>query len=119
MADDDTTPHPTTEELRQAVGFKEEAPPPPAAPTDDGVVHPTTDEVRAAAGFAEVAGVLVPQAQAEEQAQLLQAQETMPASNPSLAARAPVSNPGEVQRMGEAAPNPATYRTRRARADSE
>jgi len=135
MADDDATVHPTNEEVRKFVGAKEVdghlVPEAHAehfanqrarlgAPRDDDpTVHPTTDEVRAAAGFVEVAGFLVPQAQAEEQAQLLQSQETMPASNPTLAARAPTSNPGEVQRVAEAAPNPATYRTRRARADSE
>jgi hypothetical protein len=124
---DDTTVHPTTEELRAAAGVEEvngqlvtkskaghlRSRLSEAAKPDDGVVHPTTDEVRKATGFKEVAGFLVPESQAEEHAQLLQSQATMPAPLGS-----PAANPA-VARVAEAAPNPAQYRTRRTKADSE
>jgi hypothetical protein len=125
---EDTTVHPTTEEVRAAVGVEEiggqlvvkakaghlRSRLSEAAKPDDGVVHPTTDEVRKAAGFKEVAGFLVPESQAEEHEQLIKSQATMPAPLGTPAAENPTAT-----RTAEAAPNPAQYRTRRARADNE
>jgi len=148
MADEDTTVHPTNEEVRAFHGLEEVdgqlvskatagalrgRKNEPVKP-DDGAVHPTSEELRKAYHMKEVGGHLVHEDNAEAFARHLEAVKAAaaaPSTDPTVHPTneevrlscgfkdEPAVAAATQTRIVEAGSNPAAYRTRRTKADSE